>query len=75
MSDLPEGAEVIRQPLVIMYQTETGKVETRIHPPFDYTHRHYGLLVCDLVRHVAAMFREPEEKVWYWVERGLARRG
>jgi len=69
MSDAPENAEIIRNPLVLMLQNDAGKIETRIHPPFDYTHQHYGLLVCDLVRHIAAMYRVPEDKVWYWVER------
>ena len=71
MSDeasIPEGAEMVSNPLILMHLVK-GTVETRIHPPFDYTHKHYGLLVCDLVRHIAAMFRVDESKVWYWVER------
>lgn len=69
MKDIPESATVVTTPLVIMLKNDAGKIETHIHPPFDYTHQHYGLLICDLVRHVAAMFRVPEDKVWYWVER------
>jgi hypothetical protein len=61
--------DVIRQPLIIMFQKDDGVVECRIHPPFDYTHQHYGLLVCDLVRHIAGMFGVHEDKVWYWVEK------
>lgn len=66
---IPPNAELIERPLILMFQGAADKVECRIHPPFDYTHQHYGLLVCDLVRHVADMFKVPEDKVWYWVER------
>lgn len=42
----------IDNPLVIVFQAE-GKTFYNIHPPAHYTHEHYGLLVCDLVRHIA----------------------
>lgn len=68
MTEIPPGAELIERPLILMFQNG-DKVECRIHPPFDHTHQHYGILVCDLVRHIADMFGVPEDKVWYWVEK------
>lgn len=58
----------IEAPLLIMYEQD-GKVMCRIHRPPDYTHKHYGLLICDAVRHVARAFKIEEDDVWDWVER------
>jgi hypothetical protein len=58
----------IESPLAIMFETG-GKVTCAIHPPSGYTHEHYGLLVCDFIRHVARAFRRDESDVWEWVER------
>lgn len=66
MSDEPK---FVKNPLVLIVQDEGGKTQTYIHPPSDFTHAHYGLMVCDLVRHIAKMFGQPEEKVWYWVDK------
>jgi hypothetical protein len=66
---IPKDVQIVRQPLVIMFVNDDGKLECHIHPPFDYTHEHYGLLVCDLVRHIAGMFNVPENKIWHWVEK------
>jgi hypothetical protein len=68
-TDMLEGATVVERPLVIIYQADDGNTIAHIHPPFDWTHQHYGLLICDLVRHVAAVFHVPEDKIWYWVEK------
>lgn len=64
---------IVEKPLVIIFENAAGQQEIRIHPPFDYQHGHYGLLVCDLVRHIAAMFKVPEDKIWYWVDKERAR--
>jgi hypothetical protein len=59
----------IRDPLVVMFRTPDGKVTTHIHPADGITYKHYGLLVCDLVRHVARAFRVDEDAVWSWVKK------
>lgn len=58
----------IADPLVIMFNAPGGEVICHIHPQ-DYTYEHYGLLVCDLVRHVARAFKVEEEKVWEWIDK------
>lgn len=68
MVDAPKKIEV-GNPLVIMFQNASGSTETHIHPPFDWTHEHYGLLIADLVRHVAATYHVHENRVWEWVEK------
>jgi hypothetical protein len=69
MKDIGAGAQMIERPLVIMFQTDDMKTLCHLHPPFDWSHKHYGILICDLVRHVAAMFHCTEDKVWYWVDK------
>ena len=58
----------IDNPLAIVFQAE-GKVFYHLHPPAGWTHEHYGLLVCDLVRHVAQAMKVEEGAIWEWVER------
>ena len=58
----------IEKPLVVMFKDPGGDVVCHIHPE-GYTHAHYGLLVCDLVRHVAAAFNVREDEVWEWVDK------
>jgi hypothetical protein len=57
----------IESPLVMMFEQD-GKIVCHIHPR-DRNHTHYGLLVCDLVRHVARAFRVDEDAVWEWVDK------
>ncbi len=59
----------IKNPLVIISQTDEGKVQTQLMPPLDYTHQHFALVAVDLIRHIAAMYGVPEDKVWYWVDK------
>jgi hypothetical protein len=58
----------IKNPLVIMYQEPDGSVVTRVHPG-NHTYEHYGMLVCDLTRHIARAFQVDEEAVWEWVDK------
>jgi len=51
-----------------MFQAPGGDVVCHIHPQ-GYTHEQYGLLVCDLVRHVAMAFKVKEDAVWEWVDK------
>ena len=66
MSDEPT---FVKQPYVIMFKPDGGKdIITHIHKG-DIDYKGYGLLVCDLVRHVAAAFDVPEDDVWEWVDK------
>ena len=59
----------IEQPLVIMFE-QAGQIVCHIHPSRKAaSHREYGLVICDLVRHVARAFKVEEEDVWEWVEK------
>ncbi len=59
----------LENPLVVMFLNETGAVTTHIHPAHGYSHKHYGLIICDLVRHVARAYHVDEDDVWEWVEK------
>ena len=57
----------IEKPLVIMFPDKSGDVQRHIYPSERCpTHEEYGLLVADLVRHVARAF---EEDVWERVDK------
>jgi len=58
----------IENPLVIMFQAPGGEVICHLHPE-GYTYEHYGMLACDLVRHIAAAFKVKEDAVWEWVDK------
>ena len=59
---------IIEKPLVIMFEGPGKEVMTHIHPG-SHDYRHYGLLVCDLVRHIANAFEVSEDAVWEWVDK------
>lgn len=59
----------ISDPLVIMFREPGGNVVTHIHRPPDLTYEEFGLLVCDLVRHVADAYQVREDQVWEWVDK------
>jgi hypothetical protein len=58
----------IESPLVIMFEQE-GKVVCHLYPTPKLTYEGYGLLICDLVRHVANAFNVEEADVWQWVDK------
>jgi len=60
-------AFIIEKPLVIMFEDESNKVTCHIHPAEGMGHEAYGLIICDLVRHVARAFKVDEDDVWEWV--------
>jgi hypothetical protein len=60
----------IEQPLVIMFEDPDGEIVCHIHPNEKAdSHEAYGLIICDLVRHVARAFKVDEENVWEWVDK------
>jgi len=63
-----EQPMTITAPLVIMFECD-GKIVCHIHPRPQDSHKSYGLLVCDLVRHLAGAFKVDEDDVWEWVDK------
>lgn len=59
----------ISDPLVIMFREPGGNVVTHIHPPPDLNHEAFGILVCDLVRHIANAYQLRDDEVWRWVDK------
>ena len=52
------------------FADKSGDVQCHIYPSERCpTHEEYGLLVADLVRHVARAFNVGEEDVWEWVDK------
>lgn len=61
---------VIAQPLVIMFEGPDEKIICHLYPSKQCKdHRGYGLIIADLVRHVAAAFKVDEDDVWEWVDK------
>lgn len=58
----------MKQPLVVMFLNDDDMVECHLHPRPDDTFESYGLLACDLVRHIANAFEVPRDMVWEWVD-------
>ena len=68
-----DAVTIVTKPLVIVFEEE-GVPVTHIWPSNTCnSHQAYGLIVCDLVRHVARAFKVPEAAVWEWVDRERAR--
>ena len=59
----------IADPYFIMFKGPGNENICHIHQRPGQTHEHYGILICDLVRHVANAFEVHEDMVWDWVER------
>jgi hypothetical protein len=57
----------IEKPLIICFENE-GKIQTHLHPgELDY--KGYGILIADVVRHVANAFNVHENDVWELAEK------
>jgi hypothetical protein len=48
-----DNAFVLKDPLVVMFRQD-GNIVCHIHPAEGLNHKHYGLVVCDLVRQCRA---------------------
>ena len=64
---------VISDPLILVFRAQDGSIVTRMRPNERDTYEGYGLLLADLVRHVAQMFGVEEADVREWVELELDR--
>jgi hypothetical protein len=63
----PDRPMMLTEPLIVMFKQDDSVI-CHIHPA-DYDHRAYGLLLCDLVRHIANAFKVDEDDVWEWVDK------
>ena len=52
----------IESPLIIVFEND-GKVQTHLYPG-KRGYQQYGIMVADIVRHVANAFKIPENDVW-----------
>jgi len=57
----------IENPLIIVYEDDK-KIVTHIHS-VGYTYAEYGIVITDIVRHVANAFKVHENDVWEWVDK------
>jgi hypothetical protein len=57
----------IEKPLILVFEND-GKVQTHLFPE-ERGYREYGILIADLVRHVANAFKVRDNDVWEWVDR------
>ena len=58
----------INKPLILLFEQD-GSLVCHLWPRADDTYEGYGLMICDLIRHVAAHFKVDEADVMRWVER------
>jgi len=59
----------IRNPLFVTFQADDGSIVTHIYPPDGWSHKEYGLVLCDLVRHVAGSLGCDESDLWEWIDK------
>ena len=60
----------VEKPLVLMFEDGAGSIKYHIYPSEKgNSHREYGILVCDLVRHIARAFDVDEDDVWDHVDK------
>jgi len=57
----------IRNPLVIVFKNDE-KIQTHLYPG-ELSYKEYGILIADIVRHVANAFKVGENEVWEWVDK------
>jgi hypothetical protein len=58
----------IVDPLVIIFENKEGTFSCGIHPDDKYKPSIYGVIINDLVQHVANAFNVGEQEVWKWVD-------
>jgi hypothetical protein len=57
----------IKNPLVIVFEND-DKIQTHLYPG-ERSYKQYGILIADIVRHVANAFKVDENDVWEWVDK------
>lgn len=68
MTKKPTPITRVVNPLIIVYE-ENGRTAFQLHPMPGHEYRHYGMLICDLIRQTAMAFDVPEADVFAWVEK------
>ncbi len=62
----------INKPWIIVHEpADGGDLETILAGPEDCNYRHFGLAICDVIRHVANRFDVDEAEVFSWVQREM----
>jgi len=56
----------IEKPLIICFEND-GKIQTHLYPG-ERSYEQYGILIADVVRHIANAFNIHEDKVWERVD-------
>lgn len=59
--------QFLADPLIIVYRNADRHVVTHLHHGEGDTYQGFGLLIYDLVRHVAQAFHVTDDEVWEWV--------
>jgi hypothetical protein len=59
---------IVKQPLILMFLDDKDDVTCQLIPPPGYGYDAFGLLICDLIRHVARLFKVDEKDVFKWIE-------
>jgi hypothetical protein len=57
----------IESPLIVVFEND-GKVQTHLYPG-KWGYKEYGIVIADVVRHVANAFKVYENDVWEWVDK------
>jgi hypothetical protein len=60
---------IVKQPLIFMFLDDKDEGNCLLYPTQDNGYEVFGLLICDLVRHVARCFKVDEEDVFAWIEK------
>jgi len=65
-----EQPMMLRAPLIVMFREPSdGMIVCHIHPPSGWGASEYGLILCDLVRHVSRALKVKEDDVWEWLDK------
>jgi hypothetical protein len=57
----------VEKPLIVSF-VQDDKIQTHLWPG-ERTYKEYGILIADIVRHVANAFKVHENDVWEWVDK------
>jgi hypothetical protein len=58
----------IEKPLIICFENDEGNIQTHLYPG-KRGYEQYGILITDVVRHVANAFKVHENDIWEWVDK------
>lgn len=70
-ADDEPGPHVIALPWIIAHEIENAKLQVILAGPPGAGHEQFGLVICDIIRHVAQHFEVDEADVWHWIQREM----